>query len=343
MNEDVNTYDVVVVGGGPAGLQAAQVLARTRRSVLVFDDPAPPRNGAAGGVHNFIGLDGRLPGEVRAQAWKEISIYGGATLLEERVEDIARDIDDGFMIRTKDGSRVHARHVILAMGYHDVYPNIPGFVECWADTIIPCPFCDGYENRDRVWGIVATSEDRMTDGPRVAMNWTSKVKVIVPSGLAVMSQVEPTGLPHIDVHHGKIQEVLHDKGKLTGVILEGGKRVDVETLWWTLPERPSALAERLVSGLGLETDDAGYIATDESHLTNVDGIWAIGDVEGWSGGLGAAEAGRKTATAIVKGWVHLPTVTTSAQVTLRPKQVLDTDGLHLNPLRRVSHLHRSVA
>ncbi len=153
-----------------------------------------------------------------------------------------------------------------------------------------------------------------------------------------MSQVDRIGLPHVDVYHGEIEEVLHDQGKLTGVILGGRGRVDVETLWWTLPERPSALAERLVSGLGLETNDAGYIATDESHLTNVDGIWAIGDVEGWSGGLGAAEAGRKTATAIVKGWVHLPTVTTSAQVTLRPKQVLDTDGLHPNPSSRVSSL-----
>ena len=132
-------------------------------------------------------------------------------------------------------------------------------------------------------------------------------------------------------------------GFYLSLILGGGGGVDVENLWWTPPDRPSALAERLVSGLGLETDDAGYIATDESHLTNVDGIWAIGDVEGWSGGLGAAEAGRKVATAIVKRWVHLPTVTTSAQVTLRPKQVLDTDGLHLNPSRRVSHLHRSVA
>lgn len=90
--------------------------------------------------------------------WKQIAIYQSAELRHEQVTNIAKGDNNHFYVTGAKGTSIMAKHVILAFGYSDVHPNIPGFTGCWADTIIPCPFCDGYENRDRVWGVVASSE-----------------------------------------------------------------------------------------------------------------------------------------------------------------------------------------
>ncbi|NDJ51469.1 MAG: NAD(P)/FAD-dependent oxidoreductase, partial [Chloroflexi bacterium] len=130
-------YDVAIVGGGPAGLQAALILARTRKRLIVFDSPEPPRNGASHGVHNFIGLDGLLPSEIREQAWEQIAVYNSAELRTERIVDVqAHEV--GFALIGEAGTSVSAGHVVLALGYRDVYPDVPGFRECWGASIIAC-------------------------------------------------------------------------------------------------------------------------------------------------------------------------------------------------------------
>src|SRR6185437_1579417 len=143
--------DVAILGGGPAGLQAALVLSRTRKKIVVFDDPEPPRNAASHGVHNFLGLDGLLPADIRRISWQQIDRYSSAELRKNKIVDVRKNDDGLFLITDDNGTSINARKVILAFGYHDVYPDIPGFLECWADSIISCPFCDGYENIDRTW------------------------------------------------------------------------------------------------------------------------------------------------------------------------------------------------
>jgi thioredoxin reductase len=172
--------DVAILGGGPAGLQAALVLSRTRKKIIVFDDPEPPRNAASHGVHGFLGLDGLLPTDIRNIAWKQIDKYDSAELRKEKIVNVNKEEDRIFSITTDNETSIKAKKVVLAVGYHDVYPDIPGFVECWADTIIPCPFCDGYENRDRVWGIVVNSKVELEKFPKMAQNWTSQIKVFIP-------------------------------------------------------------------------------------------------------------------------------------------------------------------
>ncbi len=148
-------FDVAIIGGGPAGMQAALVLARTRKKIVVFDDRRPPRNAASHGVHNFLGLDGLPPAEIRRVAWEQIDRYESAELRHECIVDVRRDGHSIFRVTNDQGATVSARHVILAFGYHDIHPDIPGFGECWGDTIIPCPFCDGCENRDRILYLVS--------------------------------------------------------------------------------------------------------------------------------------------------------------------------------------------
>ena len=295
--------DVAIVGGGPAGIQAALVIARTRKKVLVLDAPRAPRNAASHGVHNFLGLDGLLPGEIRKIAWNQINAYNSAELRDEQVVDVRKSDDGRFILTGGDGGSYTATKLILAFGYHDDFPDIPGFIECWADTIIPCPFCDGYENRDRVWGIVPADQNEVQGFPKLAQNWTSSIKVFLPTDVE-MDEALRNELAELDisVHEGSITEVHHSVGKVEAVSLESGSRVAVGTLLWKPQARISSLIQNLVANLGLEVDESGWVVTDELQRTNVPDVWAAGDIQGWVGGLAAAAAGDRAASSLVKTW-----------------------------------------
>ena len=305
--------DVAIVGGGPAGLQAALVLARTRKKVVVFDAPAAPRNEASHGVHNFVGLDGLLPQQIRDQAWGQIELYDSASLIREAVGAIERDEDSGDLILTSARNAMwQARHVILTCGYSDQHPEIDGFGECWARTIIPCPFCDGFENRDRLWGIVVTMDLELDAFPTMVQNWTDRRIVIVPPTIEITAQRQAKLHElNVDIHVGVIADLDHDSGMLNSVTLDTGEIVYVETLLWTPPEAPAALVTDLTSSLGLALDEYGYVAVDDAQHTNVDRLWAAGDVQGWMGAIESATAGSLAATSIAHRWFE--TVEATAQ------------------------------
>ena len=139
MSNQNHIFDVAIIGSGPAGMQAALVLARTGKKILVFDDPQPPRNAASHGVHNFLGVDGLPPAEIRRIAWKQIDRYKSAQLRSQRIIDISRHTNGDFSVTNEEGDKVIARHVILAFGYHDIHPDIPGFAECLGGDDHPVP------------------------------------------------------------------------------------------------------------------------------------------------------------------------------------------------------------
>ena len=296
--------DIVIIGGGPAGLQAALVLSRTQKRIIVFDDPTPPRNASSHGVHDFLGLEGLLPARVREVSWEQINKYTSAKLLKETVVDIKQEGNDSkFTVTGSDGTISNTRKVILALGYHDIYPNIDGFIDCWADTIIPCQFCDGYENRERIWGIVPNSEMELQSFPKMSQNWTTTIKVLLPTTITMAKPYEEELKQlRIQVHRGNITKIHHANGKVESVTLDSGGQVQVETLLWRPPEKPSPLIERLVEHLGLELDESEYVKTDETQETNVNGLFAAGDVQGWRGALGSADAGGLAARSIVRRW-----------------------------------------
>lgn len=307
-------YDVAIIGGGPAGLQAALILARTRKHVIVFDAPEPPRNAASHGVHNFVGLDGLTPTQIREQAWRQIELYNSAELRSERVADVQQGAGNGFTVTGKSGIAITARHVILALGYRDVYPDIPGFAACWGDTIIACPYCDGYENRDRVWGLVAASEQMLAHLPHIYQlqfyrNWTEHTKLILASQFQIDEALRTIlTVQGIMVHQGDIMEIHHTAGKAEAVTLNTGEHVEVGTLWWRPDEVTQPLTEKVIANFGLELDEQNYIKTDAQHQTAVEGLWAVGDVRGWATALGAAHQASEAAYAITRLWYtqHTP-------------------------------------
>lgn len=140
MNEE---YDVVVVGGGAAGLSAALVLVRARRTVVVVDAGAP-RNAPAAHMHGFLSRDGAPPRELLAAGRSEVSGYGG-----HLIDDTVVGIEPGFQVRLANASPLRARRILVATGLRDELPDLPGVRERWGRDLLHCPYCHGYEVRDQ--------------------------------------------------------------------------------------------------------------------------------------------------------------------------------------------------
>ncbi|MEM8486587.1 MAG: NAD(P)/FAD-dependent oxidoreductase [Bacteroidota bacterium] len=297
--------DVAIIGGGPAGLQAALVLARTRKDVIVFDSTSPPRNGASHGVHNVLGLDGLLPAEIRSQAWAQINVYQCAGLRKERVDNIEIDDAGVFVLSSENGTQLKAKRVIIALGYEDIYPSIEGFSEAWANTIIPCPFCDGYENRDRVWGLVINSAMQAAHFPALVKNWTASARLILNQKEVVLDVKDEEKLREngFTIHAGSIVEIEQVNGNVKSVKLDTGEVVEIETLWWAPARKKSALEEKVIRDFQLSLDEMGLIQTDESGQTDVKGLYAVGDVAQMPpSALGAMVGGNTAALSIIRAW-----------------------------------------
>ncbi len=147
-------YDVVVIGGGAAGLGGAVALARSRRSVLVVD-AGELRNAPADGVHNYLGREGLNPLELVAIGREELAGYGGE-VLQARVTD-ALAVGNGFEVTLENGDRVDARRLLVATGLRDELPAVEGLAERWGKDVIHCPYCHGYEHRDQAIGVLASN------------------------------------------------------------------------------------------------------------------------------------------------------------------------------------------
>ena len=154
MDIDHIDHEVIVVGGGAAGLSAGIALARSRRSVLVID-AGEPRNAPAEGVHNFLSRDGIGPLELVAAGRLELARYGGELLLGRALA--AEPVDDGFAVVLEDGVRLVARRLVVTAGVVDALPEIDGLREHWGTGVLHCPYCHGWEVRDQAIGVVATS------------------------------------------------------------------------------------------------------------------------------------------------------------------------------------------
>src|SRR5690625_5395333 len=153
-------YDVAIIGGGSAGLSAALILARARRSVVVIDG-GTPRNAPASAAHGLLGQEGVNPLYLLEKGRAEAASYG-ARIMQASVLRASGTADDGFALTLDDGTKVRAAQVLIATGVWDELPAIPGLAERWGRDVVHCPYCHGWEIRDRRIGLLAT-------GPMSAM------------------------------------------------------------------------------------------------------------------------------------------------------------------------------
>jgi thioredoxin reductase len=276
MNE---RYDVVVVGGGAAGLSGALALSRARRSVLVVDDGAP-RNARAGHVHNYLGREGTPPAELLAAGRAEVAGYGGQ-FLDGRVAGAER-VDDGFRVALERGGDVFARRLLVTTGLVDELPDLPGVAERFGSDVLHCPYCHGWEARDRPIGVLGGPM-----GVHQALmwrQWSSDVTLFEHAGpVPTDEEREQLAARGITVVTGVVEGLEVTDGRLTGVRIEGGEVVPREAL--VVAPRFTARA-RVLTSLGLETvpqEMNGHVvgscvAADPTGATAVPGVWVAGNV-----------------------------------------------------------------
>jgi thioredoxin reductase len=278
---DVNeSYDVVVVGGGPAGLGGALALARARRSVLVLDE-GMPRNAPAGHVHHFVGHDGTPPAALAEIGRREVARYGGE-VLGARTTALQRE-DDHFLVELAGGRTTRARRLLVASGLTDELPDVPGVAELWGRSVVHCPYCHGWEAKDGAIGVLGT-------GPQSAMQaqlwrqWSDDVVLLQHNGPAPTSEesarLDARG---VRVVQGRVVQVEGADGVLSGVRLESGEVVALDTL--VVAPRFTANAD-LITPLGIQVVDQEMhgavrgtrVPAGPGGLTAVPGLWVAGNV-----------------------------------------------------------------
>jgi thioredoxin reductase len=220
MNMDISaTYDVAVVGGGAAGLSAALVLGRSRRSVLVIDAGAP-RNASADHVHNYLGREGIKPEQLLEIGREEVGRYG----VEVRPGTVTSAVrtDGGFTVGIDDGSCVVSRRLVLATGVVDVLPEVPGLAERFGRDVLHCPYCHGWEVADQPLGIVATGPD-CVERALLFGQWSDDVVLLLNGQPAPKGEdAEELAARGIRTVSGRIAGVVVVDDALTGVDLDGG-------------------------------------------------------------------------------------------------------------------------
>ncbi|MFK3981750.1 NAD(P)/FAD-dependent oxidoreductase [Micromonospora sp. NPDC050397] len=269
-------FDVAVIGGGAAGLTAAVVLGRARRSAIVID-AGSPRNAPAAGVHGFLTRDGISPTELVEIGRKEAERYGSQ--LRRGEARSARRTEDGFEVTLADGSLVVARRLLVSTGLVDELPDLPGIRERWGRDVLHCPYCHGWEVRDQAIGILGTGE-RSVHQALMFRQWTSDLVLFTHTAPQLTEeQAEELAARNIRIVTGKVDSLDITDDRLSGVRMVDGTVV---------PRQAVVVAPRMVAAsgvlasLGIRTNEhpfgGEFVPADPTGSTEMPGVWVAGNV-----------------------------------------------------------------
>jgi len=287
-------FDIVIAGGGPAGLSAALALGRARKRVLVCD-AGGRRNAAAEHVHNFVTRDGITPAAFRAVGREQLGAYPQVVIRDEAVQAI-RGERGAFEVRLS-GQTVTARRVLLCTGLIDEMLQVPGFRELWGRSIFQCPYCHGWELRDLRWAYLATSVEPLQHFPGVLRGWTRHVTVLTDGKLevpqALRERFHATG---VQLETRPILQLVAADGRLRHIELAGGEPLACDALFAHPPQQQVPF----VRELGLALDAYGSVQADPmTRETSIPGIYAAGDLATrMQAAVFAAAAGMQAAAAL---------------------------------------------
>ena len=290
-----NFYEVIIIGGGPAGLNAAMILGRCRRKVLLFDS-GKYRNQFASGIHGFLTRDNIPPGKFLKLCRQELVKYN--------VEIIGEEIDNGFCkddyfeVVDRHGAIYRSQKLLLATGLRDNVPEIEGFADCYGKSIFHCPYCDGWEVRDKSIGIYS----RTKAGYELALtlyHWSKDIMLFTDNtNYMTEKQMQVLKTHHITVYTEILEQVIHKEGQLKYMELKGGKKVKCNAVFFSNGfDQRSILGEKL----GCKYTPKGVIENDRLQHTNVPGLFVAGDAaQDMQFVVVAAAEGAKAAVAINK-------------------------------------------
>lgn len=263
--------EVVVVGGGIAGLSAALVLGRARRRTLVVDDGAP-RNAPSPEAHSVFTRDGASPAELLRIARAQLAPYTSVELRDARAISLRRD-RDGFVVGVTDGTEVRTRRLLLAVGVRDVLPAIDGFAALWGRGVLHCPYCHGWEVRDAPWALYASGSVAMEMAP-LLLQWSRDLLLCTggPAGLAPAEReaLIRRGVRIIETPVRRLEGV----AALDRIIFADG-HVESRRALFLRPAQ--VIASDLAQQIGCEQTEAGLIRIGSDHQTSLPGVYAAGD------------------------------------------------------------------
>jgi len=291
---DVRSCDVVVVGGGPAGLSAALILARCRRHVVVCD-AGRPRNAAAAHSHGFLTRDGMPPLDLLACGRDELRRYD----VEVRPDEVTaiEPTADGVVVRLADGTRLAARKALLATGVTDVLPDLPGFGEFYGTSIHHCPYCDGWENRDRALAVYGRPDE--ASGLALDLLTWSRDLLVCTDGVRLTpksrARLAAAGIP---VRTEKIDRLEGADGRLARIVFVRGPAVARQAMFFNTGQGQRS---PLAGQLGCRFTSTGHVRCDRKGRTGVPNLFIAGDANGdVQFVVVAAAEGAKAAVAINK-------------------------------------------
>ncbi|MGK2947397.1 MAG: NAD(P)/FAD-dependent oxidoreductase [Acidimicrobiales bacterium] len=262
------TYDVVVVGGGAAGLSAALVLGRARRRVAVVD-AGRPRNAPAAHMQGYLSRDGMPPADLLAAGRAEVAGYG-----VEVIRDQVLRIDPGFVAHLASGQELQARRVLVTTGARDEIPDIPGAHERWGRDLLHCPYCHGWEVRDQPLGVLGTHPGAVQHALLVRQ-WSDDVAFFAHTYVPSTDELSRLDARGVRLVRGHVARLVVEADQLTGVELTDGTVMERTAVFI----RPHIVphSDSLLSSLGCQLDQAGFPSIDGTGATSVPGVWAAGN------------------------------------------------------------------
>jgi thioredoxin reductase len=297
-------YDCAIIGGGPAGLNAALVLGRARRSVILFDDNKP-RNAVTHESHGFITRDGVKPEEFRRLAHADISKYPSVQIARAKVVDMVKRGHSLFLVQTSAGEVFQARTIILAIGLKEKLPNITGVTDYYGISLFSCPYCDGWELRDQPLAVISENESHRYSMASMVYNW-SKDLIICTNGVGSFDQQQRAKLHSrgIRLYEQRIAGFRGKNGRLQKIVFVDGTEVArtggfVTSNWH--------LAIRFAEKLGCRLNESGGLAIDDYGKTTVEHVFTAGDAATISPAqlIVAAAGGSKAAMSVNTALTHL--------------------------------------
>ena len=265
-------FDVIIIGGSYAGLSAALALGRARRNVLVID-AGKPCNRQTPHSHNFLTRDGESPAQISEKAKADVLKYPTIKILESTVISTNKEANH-FSVELDNGAYFQSRKLLIATGLKDVLPNIEGFADCWAISVIHCPYCHGYEFRDEKIGLLMNG-DHAFEMARTLWNW-NKDLTLLTNGKSQLTDEQEKRLRSKSIHivEDEILAFEHQNGMLENVVFKSGERMQLKAVY-----ARGEVFQHLdfQAQLGVLLTELNTIKVDEQQRTTINGVYAAGD------------------------------------------------------------------
>lgn len=264
--------DVLIIGGGPAGLNAALVLGRARKNVVVIDDETP-RNWVTRETHGFVTRDGASPREFRKAAKEQIAAYPSVQFASDTATAITGN-DGDFVIKTTQGASYRTKKILFAVGKKDLPLDINGLTEVYGKSAFVCPYCDGWELRDQSL-VIIVSGDKALHMAKVISGWTAQYTICTNGSDSLTDeQREELKQHHVTVFDAPIQSINSEEGMVQQVVLNDGTAIPCTGVFF----QPKLFTgSELPKAIGCEITESGTVIVDATGKTSVAGVYSAGD------------------------------------------------------------------